>query len=334
MSFETINLEKGMYKTAGRSFSQVLESLDPSEHYKGTALEGLDAYQRQLKRFDIKVSGTGSDAVEKFFSTTQSAALFPEYVSRAVSAGMEQADLLSSIVATVTKIEGMDYRTITSVAGANGNQLEVVKETEEIPETVIKTQDNLITLKKRGRMLVASYEAIRFKRLDLFTVTLKQIGAYIARSQLSDAVDVLIDGDGNNNPADTVSLATTGAITYADFINLWNELDPYEMTTVITNPAMLSKILALNEFKSPEAGTGFSANGKLITPLGATLIRSGDVPTGTVLALDNRCALEMVQASDVLIEYDKLIDRQLERAAISTVSGFAKIFPDAVKTLA
>ena len=43
-------LDKGMYREAGRSFSQVLESQDPSERYKGTSLEGLDAFQRQLKR--------------------------------------------------------------------------------------------------------------------------------------------------------------------------------------------------------------------------------------------------------------------------------------------
>ena len=41
-------------------------------------------------------------------------------------------------------------------------------------------KENFVTAcVKRGRMLVASYEAIRFQRLDLFTVTLKQIGAYI-----------------------------------------------------------------------------------------------------------------------------------------------------------
>ena len=32
-------LEKGMYRESGKSFTQVLEQLDPSESYKGTALE-------------------------------------------------------------------------------------------------------------------------------------------------------------------------------------------------------------------------------------------------------------------------------------------------------
>ena len=44
-----------------RAVQPVLEKLDPSENYRGTALEGLDAFSRQLKRFDIKVKGRNSD---------------------------------------------------------------------------------------------------------------------------------------------------------------------------------------------------------------------------------------------------------------------------------
>ena len=38
--YENVKLEKGMYGQSGKSFLKVLESLDPSENYKGTALEG------------------------------------------------------------------------------------------------------------------------------------------------------------------------------------------------------------------------------------------------------------------------------------------------------
>ena len=64
MAFDNIRLEKGMYRESGKSFTQVLEALDPSENYKGTSLDGTDAFQRQLKRFDIKVKGAYSDPVE------------------------------------------------------------------------------------------------------------------------------------------------------------------------------------------------------------------------------------------------------------------------------
>lgn len=63
--FENINLDREMYSQG--NLSDVLEKLDPSENYIGTPLEGLDAFGRQLKRFDIKVSGPNSDTVEKFF---------------------------------------------------------------------------------------------------------------------------------------------------------------------------------------------------------------------------------------------------------------------------
>ena len=41
--YNELKLEKGMYSEAGRSFTQTLEREDPSEAYKGTPLEGLDA---------------------------------------------------------------------------------------------------------------------------------------------------------------------------------------------------------------------------------------------------------------------------------------------------
>lgn len=330
-NFETIKLDKGLYGTR-KGFLSELESIDPSENYKGTSLEGLDAFERQLKRFDIKLKGAGSSTVDKFFATTDSAVLFPEYVSRAVRQGIEEGKHLDSIIATKTNIEGLDYRTITSIPTADEKELKEVAEGAQIPETVIHTQENLVTLKKRGRMLVASYEAIRFQRLDLFTVTLRQIGAYIARSQFKDAVNVLIDGDGNNNPAEEIAPETSGSITYADLIKLWNSFSPYEMNTLIASPDVTAKLLAMPEFRDAPAGLNFHGNGSMITPLGAKLIKSNDL-SKKLVALDKNYALEMVTAGGVQTDFDRLIDRQLERAAITQISGFAKIFADSAKVM-
>lgn len=329
--FETVKLDKGLYRT-GNGFLAELEKIDPSENYKGTSLEGLDAFERQLKRFDIKVKGAGSSAVEKFFSTTDSAVLFPEYVARAVRQGMEEANILDGIVAAKTNINGLDYRTITSVPSEDDKELKNVAEGAVIPETEIRTQENLVRLHKRGRMLVASYEAIRFQRLDLFTVTLRQIGAYIARTQLKDAVDVLINGDGNDNAAEVIAPATSGSITYADLVKLWNSFSPYEMNTLIASPDVTAKLLNMAEFRDAAAGLNFHGKGAMIAPLGAKLLKSADI-NSKVVAIDKNCALEMVTAGGVQTDFDRLIDRQLERAAITQISGFAKIFADASKVM-
>ena len=331
-NFENIKLEKGLY-TTGKSFTQALEELDPSENYIGTPLEGLDAYQRQLKRFDIRVSGRGSDMVEKFFKTSDSAALFPEYVSRAVWQGIEENDILPKIVATTTDIEGLDYRTITSLQSEDEKELKIVNEGAAIPETTIKTQENLVKLHKRGRMLVASYEAIRFQRLDLFTVTLRQIGAYIAKSQLKDAVDVLVNGDGNNNGITTLNVGTTGTLAYSDLVDFWNSFDPYTLNAIIASPTMMAELLKLSELRDAAAGLNFHSTGSLVTPFGAELMKSSAVNSNTLIGLDKNCALELVQAGTVMTEFDKLIDRQLERAAITSIAGFAKICQGASKSL-
>lgn len=330
-NFETIKLDKGLY-TSGKGFTAALEEVDPSENYKGTSLEGLDAFERQLKRFDIKLHGAASDCVEKFFKTTDSAALFPEYIARAVRKGLEEADLLPYIVATTTNINGLDYRTIASIPTEAEKELQETEEGSAIPETVVHTQENLVKLKKRGRMLVASYEAIRFQRLDLFTVTLRQIGAYIARTQLKDAVTVLKDGDGNSNAAPTTSLGGK-AVSYAALVDFWNSFDPYMLNTMIAAPDMTAAILKLAEMRDAAAGLSFHGDGKVVTPLGANLFKSSAVEAGTLIGLDRTCALEQVTAGGILTEYDKLIDRQLERAAISQISGFSKIYTDASRVL-
>ena len=336
--YDNLKLEKGMYNQTGKSFTQVLEELDPGPHYKGTPLEGLDAYQRQLKRFDIKVKGEGSDVVEKFFRTSDSAVLFPEYIARSVRLGMEEADILPDLVAVVTRFDGLDYRSIASAPG-DEKKLRRVEEGATIPSTTVKTQENLVKLHKRGRMLVASYEAIRYQKLDLFSVTLRQIGAHINRMHLEDAIEVLLNGDGNDNPAEAFTVGTdpiggtAGTLTYDELVDFWGQFEPYEMNTLLVSGDMMRQMLKLEEFQNPLTGLNFQGTGRLDTPLGAALLRTSALGGGTLIGLDRRYALEMVQGSDVLVEYDKLIDRQLERAAITSISGFAKLFTGAAKVL-
>lgn len=339
MSYENLKLEKGMYRQSGKSFTQVLEALDPSDNYRGTALEGTDAFQRQLRRFDIRVKGAGSSPVEKFFRTMDSAVLFPEYISRTVRQGLEEGDILPSIVATTTTIDAMDYRSIYSVPDDEDKALRAVAEGAVIPATEIKAREHLIRLNKRGRMLVASYEAVRFQRLDLFSVMLRQIGSYIQKMQLADAVDVLLNGDGNSNPATVLTPGTapissaTSSPSYQQLVQFWGAFDPYTMDTMLCSTATMTKILQVPQFQDPLTGLNFQGTGKLASPLGAKLLRTGCVADGSIIGLDRRYALEKVQAGDVLVEYDKLIDRQLERAAITAITGFGKICDGAVKVL-
>ena len=55
---------------------------------------------------------------------------------------------------------------------------------------------------------------------------------------------------------------------------------------------------------------------------------------GAILLNDTPVTVaQTVRCGDVLVEYDKLIDRQLERAAITSISGFGKICDGAAAVL-
>ena len=200
-----------------------------------------------------------------------------------------------------------------------------------IPETKIKTKDHLIALRKRGRMLVASYEAIRFQKLDLFGVMLRQIGANIQRMQLEDAISVLIDGDGNDNLCPYYHVGSgdipgeAGTIGYDQLLEFWSKFDPFTLNVMLCNTYTMKMLLKIPELQNPVAGLNFQGTGSIGTPMGAKLHRTSLLGNDLLLGLDNRYALEQIRCGDVLVEYDKLIDRQLERAAITTISGFGKI---------
>ena len=105
------------------------------------------------------------------------------------------------------------------------------------------------------------------------------------------------------------------------------------MNTILAPNAVMLDMLKMSEFQNPLTGLNFQGTGTLSTPLGATLLRTSAMPAGKLIGLDRSYALEMVSAGGVTVEYDKLIDRQVERAAITSISGFAKLYADAGKVL-
>ena len=328
-NYKSIKIEKSMYNSA-KPFSEVLEALDPSEQYAGTELEGSDAFQRQLKRFDIKVSGENSDRVEKFFRTSESAVLFPEYISRAVKQGIKSKNVLNDVIATSTKINGIDYRTIMPVLPDEEKALNDVNEGASIPTVELKIADKLVKLDKRGKLLVASYESIRYQRIDVFTVALKQIGAYIAKTQLQDLYNHVID-DLSNDLYDVTEIEN--GITFGDWLDLKYSFGDYNFNTIICSPKMAKKLYSIEEFKKSAVDSKYPLTGDAITPLGAKVVVVENMSDGFYLAFDNNYAYEYVPAGEVLTEYDKLIDRQLERAAITVTGGFNTLFAKSVKVL-
>ncbi len=319
--YDNITLEKGLYNITGKTFTEALSELDADEAYVGTELEGLDAYERQLKRFGIRVSGPDSDRVEKFFRTTQSAVLFPEYVRRCIKAGMEQASVLGSIVAATTYTDGADYRGLNIKKSGTD---EAVAAGSALPITSVTGAESAVAVSKYGRQVQAVYEVIRKQRLDLFGVVLKSTGAQVSSAINNAAVTTLY--------TDAASTETAAAaVTYADLAAFWASMSDHNMTAMLVSPTFMANILALDEMKDCSGDLGGS--GVVTTPYGVKLIKCSGMSDEYAVGVDAGSALEAVLGSDIVVDSDRLISNQIDCIAFSISIGFAKIYPAAVKVL-
>ena len=317
--YNDIRLEKGMYHLANKSFLQALEDADPSAQYAGTPLARLDAYERQLKRFDIRVSGAGCDRVEKFFTSTESAVLFPEFIRRAVLQGMQES-ILNDLPAVITRCGSNRYQGVELTDSATYTTTD---QGDVMPASSIAESEDTVSLAKYGRIIKASYEAVRQQKLDVFALMLRKVGRELANSILGDAIDVLVD--------DLTPESLSGAsLTYADLAALYGTFTKFNMRVLLANPAVVADILVMNQM--------LKATSEDVTeirlPFGTKLVCCQAMDDSAVIGVDTDFALEQIQSSDVVLETDKLIDRQLDCIGVSVNIGFRRLMDDAVKVLA
>ena len=319
--YTDIKLEKGLYSITGKTFTQALAELDPDSAYENTELKGLDAFERQLKRFDIKVKGANSDRVEKFFLSTQSAVLFPEYIRRAIKAGLNAASILPQVAATTTYTDSMDFRGLTVTSDGESD---VVAQCGELPVTTVKLAASSSALTKFARKLSCSYESVRKQRLEAFGVILRNLGAAIARDVNGLCMAQITSGI-------TPSHIAGDEITYADLAAFWSSMSEFNMTTMVCKPETMAKILGLEQMKYCVGD--YMTSGMVKTPYGVTLVKCSQLESDVAVGIDNSCAVEAVFGTDVVVDFDKLISTQCSEIACSVTVGFSKLTDGAVKVL-
>lgn len=318
--YQNVRLEKGLYHLSGKSFSQALEALDPTSQYADTPLAKLDAYERQLKRFDIHISGPNCDRVEKFFTSTESAVLFPEFIRRAIRSGIDSS-ILSDISAVQTQCASSQYLGCLledSVAYDTTSE-----QWAELPVTEISEQETPLALKKYARSIHISYEAVRRQRLDVLAVMLRSVGVKLGNAIVKAAVTVL------KNEAGSSTAAAGSALAYSDLAALCGKFESFSLNTVLASPAVLAEILTLDQMLESSSENP----GEAMLPFGARLLKTAQLDDNTIIGLDKDFALEMVTGTDLIMETDKLIDSQTNTITVSVQTGFRTITSEAVHVL-
>jgi hypothetical protein len=323
----TVRIEKGMYQQAAKecmTLSEFLEKERPSGE------KGLDAFEFALfeKKINLK-----KDTVEKFYRSSEDSILFPEFINRNIRVGMAglgKKDLkLEDIIATTTPIDSGVYEAAKAVFENEKIDFKKVVEGAPFPTTTITSGKGSIRLAKIGIMLEATYEVLRRMKLPLLSVHIQLIGKRLAQKMVAYAVYVIVNGDGNGNPANVETLA----VSYDNMLGGFLDMDQWEPTVWFAKKELLKEILKLDEFKD---ATLFDTakTGVLATPFGMNMKKFAWPETtlgdNQLFQVDRTAALEFVtEIGAELIETDKVINRQFEHTAISQVIGFSKVFPEA-----
>ena len=323
-----IEISRDLYLEADARGMTLSELLECDEFDPSVAGSPVDAFERQLALAGVQLGGKTPTTVEQFFQ--KGSALMPEFILREIKRGQAMRPELGRLIANSTTIATNRYTPFfIDTSSADRFSLRPIGDGAEVPQLLVTEQNHAVNVRDYGLALKSSYKALRYRSSSQFRVLLWYIGFRMQTDKVGMLVDTLINGDGNSNGATVVNAALSGSLTYDDLITLWAEFAPFEMNSIICHVNTLKTILTLDEFKDPLAGYRFQNSGDLFSPLGASMMRSDEVPTDYVIGLDTRFAIEEVITQPLMVEFDKIIDQRFEEAVISESVTYAKVIKEA-----
>jgi hypothetical protein len=362
--YDPTNQKKG-YELAyspeeGMTFSAYLEKLSPS-----APGEKLDAYERLLQHCGIVLHNDPAKGVyagrgDLFFQSNmpESRILFPEFINRNIRAAMiARGDFLSYLIAeTEFSVNGL-FR------GIYLDDTKAQRHMGRIPEggtpKIIKAtwSEKAVRIGKFGIEVQMSYDFVRGASLPIISLLLSRVALTKALDELSEAVYVLVNGDGNTKEGtagSTIKLSDMGAAAHTDssdldypsYLKFLTQFYPYRATTIVGGLTDLVNFICMAK-PSVDPVLLYALIDKSMTggvptivdnPFGqislVPFIDTTTLPANKFVAVDKTMALLCHRDVGVdLVETDRLIRGQFEQINITNKVGFSTIFAAATKQL-
>lgn len=289
----------------------------------------------------------------RFLLTSQDEALGSSLRPYVDAAGAYQDQLapaipLAEVVAFTTPVEGTSYRRVYLTDPDPTVKRARVGEYGEIPRARVATSQRAVDLFKYARAIELSYEQLRRTTIDKVGFFIAQSAVQLENDRFAQAVDVLINGDGNSGTAATVyahsTLDTGTTLTIRGWLafKALFAAQGYQLTHAFARGAELLNLQTLqfgtsNTFLINVQDTfGFGG----IAPIGnryAGVVRYGQteaVAAAKYLGIDRRYALErLTEIGSDIQETQRFITRQAEVLTFSDVDGYAILDANANKIL-
>lgn len=223
-----------------------------------------------------------------------------------------------------------------------------IAEGAEIPAIEITNKERLISLKKTGIRIDATYESLRQTPIDMIAYAFARIAIRVDARKVDKIIATLISGDGNSGTAATnYTLTSLGGVvlngldlrSYLAFKKKFK--NPFMLTHIFGQEQNTLQLELLNTGSAniPRAVAGgvFAQEFQNMNTRLADNVKTGDidsVPSNLLLGIDGRVAVKRwYEIGAEIREVDKWIREQKESFVMSETEGYQVDEPLAVKTL-
>lgn len=261
-----------------------------------------------------------------------------------------QPSVLPLLVSRTRTINSESFRSLflTDSTAQSAARLRRVAEGAAVPYVSFSYSENSNVVHKYGRALRWTYEQARRTSIDMVSWAVGYIAAVSTRDKEDDAIDILVNGDGNSGTSATANSGSTydsgaaGALTLKMLMNfrLQAFTRPYSANIVIGRPASLTTLFLLNAGSAnlPVASI-LQANTSNMNPAYFTMARttldgmiaidSTVVAANALLFIDGRYCLEMLkEANSDVVQTDQIVQSQWNEIVFTENIGWAMALKD------
>lgn len=258
--------------------------------------------------------------------------LQPEVIREAVRLGLRRNPVYTDLIAAE---ETVDQKSVVMPqVNMSDATPEVLNEAETIPVGSVSFGEKTVRLKKIGTGLQVSDEVQKYVSLNILSLYMQDAGVKLGLGMDTMAIDVLLNGDADgNDSAPVIGVQNVGSIGYYDLLRAWLRMGRLGRlpSGMLSNEGAALDILQLDEFKGSNYNNiKQTINIKTPIPQSQDYLVHGAMPTGTSLGLiDNTASLIKLNATALLVESERIAQRQMNGTYATVTTGYAKLFRDA-----
>lgn len=254
---------------------------------------------------------------------------------------------LAWLIALTTPITGREYRTYYLQSDATNERFKRVLESTNIPTLKLVGAERVVNLHKYGGGIEATYETLRYQRIDKIALHIQQLAARAEAEKVSQILDIMVSGDGNSGTGAIAhtqtglhSGSTAGTLTLTAYLNYLMQFEsPYRATGIIGRNADVLKVMLLSTGSANIPLAFLAATFGSVRPVNQDMANlpiawHSDAPASTLVAFDGNYAVErVVEIGSTITEVEKYVKQQVEGIYMTETEGYAKMDVNAVRTL-